>query len=70
MSRMILRLTKLGLSRRLTWAEVADIDADHQADRDAAVDQAHDDHARFSRSAAEDARFRAIYALLLPRDPE
>jgi hypothetical protein len=37
---MITRLTELGLSRRLSWSEVADIQADHEADLEAAVEQA------------------------------
>lgn len=38
--RMSTRLLELGLSRRLTWEEIADVQADHEADLTATVDRA------------------------------
>jgi hypothetical protein len=62
-----MRLTELGCSRRLSWQEVADIQADHEADIAQAVEQAIADvefddawHGRPMRTA----RFRAIHLLL------
>jgi hypothetical protein len=68
-SRMHIRLTELGLTRRCSWEEVADIQADHEADLASAVDQALEDaafddwwHGRNDVLRAE--RVKAIYQML------
>jgi hypothetical protein len=67
---MLVRLLELGLSRRLSWQEVADIQADHETDLAAAIEQAADDvefgdwwNGRPLRTA----RSRAMFAVLQPR---
>ncbi len=62
--RMSVRLTEIGLTRRLTWQEVADIRADHEADVAAVVEQALADHERFSPDAARARHVAIVYQLL------
>jgi hypothetical protein len=80
MTRMSMRLTELGLSRRLCWREIADIQADHEADLDAAVEQAIADEdfidcwlgypMRTARGRAIDALLRCDHAEAKPDDPD
>ncbi len=67
---MRIRLTELGLSGLLPWAEVADIQADHEADLAVAIEEAASD-VEFADwwdgRPLRTARARAMFAVLQPR---
>lgn len=66
--RLRIRLLDWGLNGQLSWADCADVLADHEADLAGAVELALSDHERFSVAAAQARHVAVVYAMLGGKD--